>query len=117
MPASSSKRTKGSDGDNDVGGQGITHTRTVTVEDAQVMDSLHGTTAHASYGPVQFQNIGYERSPSPSGSDDPILNNQGRGVKNKTEVSVGLQELMSDQDDHEKDMEIERLPPGWVRDR
>ena len=81
------------------------------------MDPLNRNTAHASYGPVRFQNIGYERSPSPSGSFEPILTNQSRLAKNKTEVSVGLENMSAEEEDHEKDIEIERLPSGWVRDR
>ena len=118
MPQSSSRRTRGSDWDKELDSQGITHTRTVTVEGGQIMDSL-GPSTYAQHGNAQnfgyVHNLGYERAPSPNGSVDPILMNQGPLGKNKTSVSVGLDEMSAE--DHEKQDEVSPLPPGWVRHR
>lgn len=113
MPQSS--RREGSSGwDKGLGSQGITHTRTVTVEGGQVMDTLDAR-GPARRGPVPPS--GYEHPPSPSGSIDPILNGgSGGGVgRTKTEVSVGVQEALND--DPEKEDDIAPLPPGWPKHR
>lgn len=111
MPQSS-RREDSSNWDKGLGSQGITHTRTVTVEGGQVLDTLGRQERH---GPVQ--SYGYERESSPTGSIDPILNGGSRGSvgRTKTEVSVGLQEALND--DLEKEDEIAPLPPAWSRHR
>ena len=115
MPQNSSRRTRGSDWDKDLGSQGITHTRTVTVEGGQVMDS-YGNSAEARRGSLPMQNFSHERSTSPNGSIDPILNGRRQQGKQKTEDAVGFQEVMAE--DPEKDDEmITPLPRGWVRQR
>lgn len=110
MPQSSRREGSGN-WDKGLGSQGITHTRTVTVEGGQMMDTLEHR-GPMRQGPVPA--YGYERPPSPTSSIDPILNG-GSKVRNKTKVSVGLSELPSD--DHEKDDEITPLPSGWPRHR
>jgi hypothetical protein len=122
MPGTTN-RTRGSDWDNELGSKGITHTRTVTVEGGQVLDTLAPSTGYQStqqtYTNSQHghshQNSGltgftYERPASPSGSVDPILANKQR---KKSEVSIGLAEL----DEQEKQDEITSLPPTWLRHR
>ena len=115
MPQGSARRTRGSDWDNTLGSKGITHTRTVTVENGQMMDTLSSPTYDAQ-APVQ-QNYAFERSPSPNGSIDPILSGRSYIGKTKTEVSIGLQELPDEESDSSKQDEIAPLPPGWVRHR
>lgn len=120
MPGgTSSRRTRGSDFDNELGSKGITHTRTVTVEGGQVMDTL-GPTA---YEPVQpshtykNSNLTYERPPSPTGSVDPILASMRAEFKAKSDFAVGLRELSAEE--QEKQDEISSLPSAWryQRDR
>lgn len=113
MPQSS-RREGSSNWDKGLGSQGITHTRTVTVEGGQMMDTLDPR-AMARQGPLP--NYGYERPPSPTSSIDPILNGTSKGSSsgNKTEVSVGMHEMLADE--HEKDDEITPLPPGYLRHR
>lgn len=109
MPQSS-RREGSSNWDKGLGSQGITHTRTVTVEGGQVMDTLdpRGTVRQ---GPMPA--YGYERPPSPSGSIDPILNGGSKGNvgRTKTEISVGAQDMHSD--GSEKEDEITPLPTDW----
>lgn len=108
MPPSSSRRT-GSNFDDELGSKGITHTRTVTVEGGQMMDTL-GPTGQVYAAPVQ-QSPGEDRPPSPAGSMDPMLSGQGRTGKHRTEISVGLHGILAE----EEEENIPRLPPGWVR--
>lgn len=116
MPQSSARRTRGSDWDNDLGSKGITHTRTVTVENGQMLDTL-GPAMYTEQAQGQ-QNFAYERPPSPNGSVDPILGRQGYVGKTKTEISVGQHEIPDEESEQsEKQAEIKALPPGWVRDR
>lgn len=112
MPQSS-RREGSSNWDKGLGSQGITHTRTVTVEGGQMMDTLEPPRGPLRQGPAVH--FGYERPPSPTGSIDPILNGGSKGSvgRNKTEVSVRLQEVLND--DPEKDDEITPLPRGWHR--
>ena len=124
MPQGSGRRTRGSDWDNTLGSKGITHTRTVTVENGQVMDTL----GPATYGEQALaqHNYAYERPASPNGSIDPILNGSGfqraHHGKTKTEISVGLHD-MPDEDStaspsgSDKELEITTLPPAWPRHR
>jgi hypothetical protein len=116
MPQSSARRTRGSDWDNDLGSKGITHTRTVTVENGQMLDTL-GPAVYSEQAQVQ-QNLAYERPPSPNGSVDPILSRQGYIGKTKTEVSVGQHEIPDEgSEQSDKQVEITPLPPGWVQHR
>lgn len=111
MPQSS--RRDGSSGwDKGLGSHGITHTRTVTVEGGQMMDTLDPR-GPMRQGPAPLH--GYERAPSPTGSVDPILNgcSTGNVGRTKTEVSVGLQEIANEE--QEKEDEIVPLPRGWTR--
>ena len=112
MPQSSSRREGSSNWDKCLGSQGITHTRTITVEGGQIMDALDGrgkTTEDDTPLP------GYERPVSATGSIDPILQGMSKGGigRTKTEVSVGLQEIIDDERDRDDD--ITPLPAGWVR--
>ncbi|KAK0781385.1 hypothetical protein LTR75_014728, partial [Friedmanniomyces endolithicus] len=50
---------------------------------------------------------GWERPPSPNGSIDPILSGKGSGGKTKTEITVGLQDIMSDEEEED---DIAQLP-------
>ena len=111
MPQSTSRRTRSSNWDNDLGSKGITHTRTVTVEGGHVMD--FPSPSGIRHGSMRMQNFGYERPPSPNGSMDPILSGHIPGGKHKAEVSVGLQEMLAE--DPEKQDDVAPLPPGWVR--
>lgn len=116
MPQGSVRRTRGSDFDNDLGSKGITHTRTVTVENGQVMDTLSPTSY--SGNPQADQNFAYERPPSRSESIDPILSGQGYVGKTKTEVSVGQYEIHDEESDQsDKQDEISSVHPGWPRHR
>lgn len=111
MPQSS-WREGSSTWDKGLGSQGITHTRTVTVEGGHMMDTLdHGEPVR--HGPAPP--YGYERASSPTGSIEPILNVGSKGSLggNKTEVSVGLKEVLDD--DTEKEDEIAPMPPSWSR--
>lgn len=109
MPHSSRREGGSSTWDKGLGSQGITHTRTVTVEGGQVLDLIEQRPER--HGPVPP--YGYERPSSPSGSIDPILNGGSSGStgRNKTEVSVGLQEALNG--DSEKEDEISPLPSEW----
>ncbi len=116
MPGgTASRRTRGSDWDNELGSKGITHTRTVTVEGGQVMDTLSANTFEPSQ-PMHSYNISnmtWERPPSPTGSIDPILTpTQSHSKKGAT---VGLHELSAEE--QEKNDEITALPSGWSRRR
>ena len=110
MPNATSRRT-GSNWDTDLGSKGITHTRTVTVEGGQVMDTLEP--AHMRYNRRETSDPeDYERPPSPNGSVAPILSGHGaRHGHNKTEISVGVHEMPEDPEKQED------LPPGWTRYR
>ena len=121
MPATSSRRTRGSDFDKDVGSKGITHTRTVTVEGGQMMDTL-------SLSPISYSransgaasaphttDYAFEHPPSPSGSIEPILPDQRPNGQNKKRMSARSQELSLER--RETEDEIAPLPPGWVRHR
>ena len=121
MPNSSSRRT-GSNWDNELGSKGITHTRTITVEGGQVMDTLDPTHAELEAGPAwpstsarqsASERFGSERPPSPAGSTDPILSSHSRTGKRKPQAPVGMQEIMAEE--QEKNDEISPLPQGWVR--
>ena len=114
MPQSS-RREGSSNWDKGLGSQGITHTRTVTVEGGQMMDTLDPRGA-VRQGPVSP--YGYERPPSPTSSIDPILNGGSKGGvgRNKTEVSVGMQEVPSDEAEKEDEI-TPSPPPGWARHR
>ena len=113
MPQSSARRTRGSDFDNDLGSKGITHTRTVTVENGQMLDTL-GPAMYNEQGHAQ-QNFGFERAPSPDGSIDPILAGRGYHAKTKTEVSVGQLDIPDEASEQsDKQEEITPVPPGWV---
>ena len=124
MPSTSrTGRTRGSDWDNELGSKGITHTRTVTVEGGQVLDTLSPTSVEYSSRPRSYvgqpqglhshqnSNLTYERAPSPSGSVDPILARQS-SLKHKSNISVEVHPEI-----REKEDEITALPAGWVRHR
>lgn len=124
MPgATSSRRTRGSEWDNELGSKGITHTRTVTVEGGQVMDTLSPSGETYGSRPRSYvtqtqpshhhtnSNLTYERPPSPNGSIDPILSGRGSVGKTKTEISVGMQELSAAE--QEKRDEITAVSPSW----
>ena len=114
MPQGSGRRTRGSTFDNDLGSKGITHTRTVTVENGQMLDTL-GPAAYSEQVQVQ-ENSAYQRSPSPNGSVDPILTGRGYVGTTKTEVSVGQYEILDEgSEPSDKEREITPLPPSWVR--
>ena len=118
MPQGSVRRTRGSDFDNDLGSKGITHTRTVTVENGQMMDTLNPASPGTYSGQTATEpNFGYERPPSLNGSIDPILNS-GYNGKTKTEVFVGQYDIPDEgSEDSDKQDEIAALPPAWTRRR
>ena len=92
--SSSSRRTEDNNWEaEELGSKGITHTRTVTVENGHVLDTF-GPDAVAQRA-MRKETSFDERSPSPSGSIDPILSGKGRN-RTKTEVSVGMQEISED---------------------
>ena len=118
MPHGSGVRIAGSDWADEIGSKGITHTRTVTVEGGQLMDVLDND-GHLQSAPpphVGFARA-YERPPSPNGSLVPILSGHVSGGNRKAEVSVGMQEMMMEDRDQEKQDEITPLPQGWIRHR
>ena len=100
----------------ELGSKGITHTRTVTVEGGQMMDTNRGLQQHSNSDssprsrrqPSESGN--WERPPSPNGSIDPILSGKGSGGKVKTEISVGLADIMSEDED-----DISALPPYMAK--
>ena len=116
----SSRRGRGSDWDNDLGSKGITHTRTVTVEGGQVMDTLSpkdgGYSRPPSY-PSHSHNISnatWERPSSPTGSIDPILSGRVTpGLGTKKEMEVGTKEITDDE--QAKQDEITAFPRSWPR--
>lgn len=127
MPgASRSGRTRESDWDNELGSKGITHTRTVTVEGGQVMDTLSPTSLEYGSRPRSYvgqpqglhshhgSNLTYERAPSPTGSVDPMLAGRGSPGKNKSEISV---QVSTDSQEKQDEITITAPPPGWVRHR
>ncbi|KAK5164247.1 uncharacterized protein LTR77_009941 [Saxophila tyrrhenica] len=117
---SSARRTRGSDWDNELGSKGITHTRTVTVEGGQVMDTLAPKDrdyARPPSHPSHSHNVSsatWERPASPTGSIDPILSGRVTPAMKK-EAEVGTSEKMKE--DPEKSDQITALPKGWVRHR
>lgn len=124
MPGgNNSRRTRGSEWDNELGSKGITHTRTVTVEGGQVMDTLspsgepYGSRPHSYIAQTQpshhhtNSNFTYERPSSPNGSIDPILSGRGSVGKTKTEITVGMQELSAVE--QAKRDEITAIPQSW----
>ncbi|KAK3711865.1 hypothetical protein LTR37_009383 [Vermiconidia calcicola] len=121
MPATSSRRTRGSDLDNDMGSKGITHTRTVTVEGGQMMDTLslslisYSRANSGAASAPHTTDYAFEHPPSPSGSIEPILPDQRPNGKNKKRMSARSQELSLERQETED--EIAPLPPGWVRHR
>ncbi|KAI7158687.1 hypothetical protein KC349_g4714 [Hortaea werneckii] len=104
MPAHNSGRA-GVQGDDsweatELGQKGITHTRTVTVEDGVLRDTWCepdiSTEGHRGRPQQQDNGANFFREPSPSSSIDPILSGKAAGQKVKTEVSVGSPEVHSD---------------------
>ncbi|KAK1084562.1 hypothetical protein LTR33_002583 [Friedmanniomyces endolithicus] len=93
----------------ELGSKGITHTRTVTVEGGQVLDTpRQGEAEGVPRSRRQPSDAaGWERPPSPNGSIDPILSGKGSGGKTKTETTVGLQDIMSDEEEED---DIAHLP-------
>ncbi|KAK3674294.1 hypothetical protein LTR78_005763 [Recurvomyces mirabilis] len=116
--SSSGRRTGPSGSDNweatELGSKGITHTRTVTVEGGQMMDTYqHAHQGSISMPGARTQNSSWEaRPPSPNGSIDPILSGKGSAGRTKTEVTVGLEQIMAE--DSEED-DISALPPYVAR--
>ncbi|KAK5111892.1 hypothetical protein LTR62_004624 [Meristemomyces frigidus] len=112
--ASSGRRT-GELSDNweatELGDKGITHTRTVTVEGGQMMDTYHHHIANQNSmsGTAPRSRTWEARPPSPNGSIDPILSGIGSvgGRNNKTEVSVGLEQIMAEESEED---DIAALP-------
>ncbi|KAK5728035.1 hypothetical protein LTR17_012232 [Elasticomyces elasticus] len=116
MPANSGNSRRTHDDSNnweatELGSKGITHTRTVTVEGGQVLDtprnqpSDNDSSQRSRRQPSENGN--WERPPSPNGSIDPILSGKGSGGKTKTEITVGLRDIMSES---EEDDDIAALP-------
>lgn len=105
MPESSSgRRTAGGEWEvNELGSKGITHTRTVTVEGGQILDTIDedAKLQRHSQGGQNYSGVTFERSPSPTGSVDPILSGKGVGGTSKTKVSVGLEQVMAEEDEDE----------------
>jgi len=92
--ASGSRRAEGQNWEADqLGSTGITHTRTVTVEGGRMME-LKDTHAHRGAAARKEMGGTARRTPSPSGSVDPILKGRGRG---KTDVSVGMRDISEDE--------------------
>ncbi|TKA26036.1 hypothetical protein B0A50_05548 [Salinomyces thailandicus] len=78
----------------ELGQKGITHTRTVTVEDGMLRDTWDDPEgSDAERGRSLKETPTFMRDPSPSGSIDPILSGRKAGQKVKTEVSVGFAEM------------------------
>ena len=108
---STARRTATSDWDTELGSKGITHTRTVTVEGGRVRDTVD-TTSSGNFakrlpGP-------YERSPSPAGSIDPILQGRTAAGKPFSSVTVGTYELSAE--NQEKEEQPSALPSSWTRE-
>ncbi|KAK3068196.1 hypothetical protein LTR53_014441 [Teratosphaeriaceae sp. CCFEE 6253] len=115
---SSARRTQ-NDSNNweatELGSKGITHTRTVTVEGGHLTDKpgsqppqLHehnngddSPTLRSRRQPTEGEGGMWDPAPSPNGSIDLILSGKGsaRGGKVKTEISVGLRDIMSEDDE------------------
>ena len=82
----------------ELGTKGITHTRTVTVEDGILRDNCDESDSAESAESTQrgrplTDSPSFFRDPSPHGSIDPILSGKAGGNRIKTEISVGLQEM------------------------
>ncbi|TKA68081.1 hypothetical protein B0A55_09315 [Friedmanniomyces simplex] len=123
MPGNSGNSRRTHDDSNnweatELGSKGITHTRTVTVEGGQVLDTprhQQGETESSARSRRQHSDTGnWERPPSPNGSIDPILSGKGSGSKTKTEITVSLQDIMSDEEEEDG---ISALPANEVMHR
>jgi hypothetical protein len=123
--STSGRRTNQAASDNweatELGSKGITHTRTVTVEGGQMMDTYRGGMPDddglpkeiRSHSEINSQGSWEARPPSPNGSIDPILSGKGSAGRTKTEVTVGLQRIMAEDDEDSDD--ISALPPYVAR--
>lgn len=118
MPNASGRRTRGSDFDNELGSKGITHTRTVTVENGTVMSTLSPASYDEQTPAQKGLDFGFGRAPSPNGSVEPILYSPSYSGKTKTEISVGQHEIPDEgSESSDKGENITALPPSWVRYR
>lgn len=111
MPGNSSRRTHGDSANweaTELGSKGITHTRTVTVENGQMMDTFRvpEDKDEAAMPRKQWSepNSSSERAPSPNGSIDPILSGKGSTGRTKTEVTVGTRNAKSEESDEDEDV-------------
>ena len=101
MPGGSSRRSQ----PDELGSVGITHTRSVTVRQSDAPEiHHHGVSDSIGSEPHVQRNSGNTafggRSPSPTGSIDPILSGKIMKGQYKAETSVGLKEML-DEDDSE----------------
>ncbi|KXS96425.1 hypothetical protein AC578_3021 [Pseudocercospora eumusae] len=94
MPGSFRRTTDGNWETDGLGGAGITHAQTVTVEEGAIVDLDVMTSGKRG---VRLPSAVSERSPSAGGSIDPILLINGLGDKlngtAKTEITVGHREI------------------------